>query len=286
MYPCILDNWVSGLARYGSVLCALFVLGSCGNAVLEKNTKSEVDGAFFEESDALGEKAKDHSRIVILLLGDSLTYGYDLSDPKKNAYPGVATDLLSKKGYDITLISGPGDLETFLAKNRVKNYMQAVESHDITLINASVPAVLAEFGVQALKVALKFYEEAGITHVFIALGANDGLKLVSVRLINKFINDIIKEVKYQGMKPLLGGMKMPPSDKYVHFQRYDTAGFAAIFPSLAQKHNIPLWEFILKDVALKKKYNHGDKIHPNVEGHKIIGRHFASFLQKHVLDSR
>ena len=229
-----------------------------------------------------GKKNTDQNKVVLLLLGDSLTFGFMLGQPAKHAYPAIARNLLSAKGHSITLINDPSDPFNLFQQDRVKNYVEAVESHDITLINASAPAVRAEHGVSALLAARALYEEIQITHVLLALGANEGLKRVSVSKVRSDIDNMIREVKSLGMEPLLGGMKMFPPERFPQYQEY-TPDFDAMFPDLSNKYDIPLWDFILKDVALKNEYNLVDGIHPNIEGHKIIGRYFASFLQKHLL---
>jgi acyl-CoA thioesterase-1 len=64
---------------------------------------------------------------------------------------------------------------------------------------------------------------------------------------------------------LLTGMLAPPNLG----REYGTA-FAAVFPKLAEKHDVPLYPFFLEGVAGDALLNQGDGIHPTEEGIAII----------------
>ena len=46
--------------------------------------------------------------------------------------------------------------------------------------------------------------------------------------------------------------------------------FVNAFPDLADEHNVAFLPFMLEGVALEKRYNQPDGIHPNAEGEKIM----------------
>ena len=97
------------------------------------------------------------------------------------------------------------------------------------------------------------------------MGANDGLRGLSTDLMTQNLEKSIILAKKNGIKVILAGMKIPPN----YGAEYAKA-FESSFVFLAQKHDLPFIEFLLKDVAGKAFLNQADGIHPNPEGHKII----------------
>jgi acyl-CoA thioesterase I len=60
---------------------------------------------------------------------------------------------------------------------------------------------------------------------------------------------------------LLAGMLAPPN-----LGRDYGAEFAAVFPRLAEKHDVPLYPFFLEGVAGEPDLNQRDGIHPSAAG--------------------
>ncbi|RZK82709.1 MAG: arylesterase [Pedobacter sp.] len=99
------------------------------------------------------------------------------------------------------------------------------------------------------------------------LGANDGLRGVSVTETTKNLQAIIDKVKnkYPQAKLVLTGMEVPPNmgDKYA-------SDFRAMFKSLAAKNEMTFVPFLLKNVAGIPRLNQGDGIHPTAKGQQIV----------------
>ena len=68
-------------------------------------------------------------------------------------------------------------------------------------------------------------------------------------------------------------MQLPPNMG----QDYITE-FKTIFPELAEKNNLALIPFLLKDVGGIPELNQADGIHPTVEGHKIMANNVWEVL--------
>jgi acyl-CoA thioesterase I len=64
---------------------------------------------------------------------------------------------------------------------------------------------------------------------------------------------------------LLTGMLAPPN-----LGREYGAAFEAVFPRLAQEHDVPLYPFFLDGVAGEALLNQGDGVHPTADGIAII----------------
>lgn len=109
--------------------------------------------------------------------------------------------------------------------------------------------------------------------VILELGANDGLRGLSLEQTKNNLDLIIRRLRQADVNVLLAGMKLPPN--YGH--EY-TAGFEAIFPALAEQHRIPFIPFFLDGVAASATLNQPDGIHPTAEGYRTIVEHVLKTL--------
>jgi acyl-CoA thioesterase-1 len=103
------------------------------------------------------------------------------------------------------------------------------------------------------------------SHVIVELGGNDGLRALPPEQMADNLDQIITRLKDEGIPVLLTGMLAPPNLG----REYGTA-FAAVFPRLAEKHDVPLYPFFLDGVAGDALLNQGDGIHPTAEGVALI----------------
>jgi acyl-CoA thioesterase-1 len=179
--------------------------------------------------------------IKIVILGDSLTEGYGLS--KEQAFP----HLVEKK---------------FLEKKK-----------PVEIINAGVSGSTSSGGLARVAWTLKSKPQ----FVLVALGANDGLRGLSLAELEKNLREIIQKVRAGGAKPLIAGMKMPPNYGAAY-----TKQFEQVYKDIAKKEKVPLLPFLLEGVASQTKLNLPDGIHPNEEGHKILAATIYQFLEKNL----
>ncbi len=176
----------------------------------------------------------------ILFLGDSLTAGYGVE--QEQAYPSLLKPLIATGGYP-----------------------------DVKLINAGISGSTTASALSRLK----WYKRARPDILFLALGANDGLRGLSLSAMEKHLDDTIRMALDQGMTVILAGMAIPPN----YGPEY-TRKFRQVFFSLAKKHSIVLMPFLLKDVAGLSQYNQADGIHPTAAGHRIIAANVLPYLVK------
>lgn len=108
------------------------------------------------------------------------------------------------------------------------------------------------------------------------LGANDGLRGVSVAETKKNLQSIIDKVKakYPQAKLVLAGMQVPPNMG----QEY-AAKFRDLFPELATKNKMALIPFLLEGIGGIKELNQADGIHPTAEGEKIVSENVWKVLE-------
>lgn len=179
---------------------------------------------------------------TILFLGDSLTEGLGVS--KQSAYP-----------------------------NLVQNLIQTKLNKNIKAINAGVSGSTTNDGLSRLKWYLKRKPDI----IFVALGANDGLRGLDLKQSQKNLEKIINHALKSKAKVLLAGMLIPPN----YGPKY-SQDFKEMYENIQSKYNLKFMPFLLKDVAGIQKLNQADGIHPNEKGHKIIANEVYEFLKEEL----
>ncbi len=105
----------------------------------------------------------------------------------------------------------------------------------------------------------------GAQGLLLELGANDALSALDPALVRDNLDAMLSELKDREIPVLLLGMLAPRSldDAYID-------AFDAIYPELAEQHEVPLYPCFLDGVAADPSLNQSDGLHPNAEGVKII----------------
>ena len=166
----------------------------------------------------------------ILILGDSLSAGYGLK---------------ADQGWG------------FLLQERLQQ-----EYPQYNIINESISGDTTANGLNRLPRALQRSQPA---IVIIELGANDGLRGHALSFAKKNLQKIIQSIREQTAKILLLGMRIPPN----YGKKY-TQAFAALYPDLAEQHDLILVPFMLHGVAGKPAFIQDDRLHPNAKAQPLI----------------
>ncbi|NJN37180.1 MAG: arylesterase [Nitrospiraceae bacterium] len=116
--------------------------------------------------------------------------------------------------------------------------------------------------------------------VILELGANDGLRGLSIDQTKNNLGQIVKQLKEAGAVVVLAGMKLPPN----YGEDYTTR-FEAIYPALARDYHLPFIPFFLEGVGGASSLNQADGIHPTKEGYEIVVEQVLKVL-KTVLGER
>ena len=173
--------------------------------------------------------------------------------------------LAAQQAYALTILC--------LGDSLTEGYGVAKEA---ALINAGISGSTTASGLSRLAWQLKAAKKPD--WLFLALGANDGLRGQDVKSAQKNLEKTIDAARAAGMqKIILAGIKAPPSLGQAYVRDFD-----AMFPRLAREKKVEFYPFLLEGVAAIPKYNLPDGIHPNAEGHKIIGEKVAKFLKEHL----
>lgn len=177
---------------------------------------------------------------TILFFGDSLTAGYGLSPDQ--AFPALIGKMLNDKGIETKII------------------------------NAGLSGETSAGGLTRIDWVLR----QPIDVFVLELGPNDGLRGLPLEQTEQNLQAIIDKVKakYPKARIVIAGMMVPPNMGPEYSQK-----FKAIFPRLAAKNNATLIPFLLEDVAGIESLNLDDRIHPNVEGHKIVADNIIKTIE-------
>ena len=166
----------------------------------------------------------------IVALGDSLTAGYGLADPRQN-YPSLLQQKLDADGYQYEVI------------------------------NAGVSGDTSAGGLRRLDWSLA----GDVRFVIVELGANDHLRGQPVSETRKNLDAIIRRAKARDVEVVLAGMLTTTNvgEEYVR-------EIGAMYGALAREHDVALIPFFLEGVAGVDMLNLEDRVHPNAEGTKIV----------------
>ena len=175
---------------------------------------------------------------TILFLGDSLTEGLGLEPDQ--AFPNLIEERLQAEGY-----------------------------HQITIINAGISGSTSA----SARERMQWYVRSEPDLVILALGANDGLRGLSVDNMKQNLATPIEIARSNNVRVALTGMITPPNMGPEY-----TAAFAQVFPDLASEYDLPFMPFLLQDVAAIPELNQADGIHPNLAGSRIVAENVYQFL--------
>lgn len=176
---------------------------------------------------------------TVVFLGDSLTEGLGLEDGE--AFPALVADKLAQDGMD-----------------------------HVRVINAGISGSTSASGLSRLQ----WYVRSRPDLVVLSLGANDGLRGLSIEDMKANLAETIEFARANGIRVALTGMLVPPNMGPEY-----TEAFAAVFPDLAAEYDLPFMPFLLQDVAAVPALNQADGIHPNVAGSQIVADHVYEFLK-------
>jgi acyl-CoA thioesterase-1 len=174
---------------------------------------------------------------TILFLGDSLTEGLGLEEHE--AFPSLLQ-------------------QRFNAEGRA-----------VGVLNAGISGSTSASGLSRLQ----WYIRSQPDLMVLSLGANDGLRGLSVDEMKANLARTIEFAQANGVQVALTGMLTPPNMGPEY-----TETFARVFPDLAEQYQLPFLPFLLEGVAAVPELNQGDGIHPNVAGTKIVAETLYQFL--------
>ncbi len=167
--------------------------------------------------------------VTVMVLGDSLSIGLGLAPGQ--SWPDQMGKLLQADGLDVRMV------------------------------NASVSGDTMSDGQARLGWALAENPDVCV----VALGGNDGLRMLDIKRMETALDAILSELEVRGIAIIVVGMLPSPNFGQDYFRE-----FAAVFPRRAEAHGVLLVPFLLQGVAGKAELNQPDGIHPTAKGAQIV----------------
>lgn len=177
---------------------------------------------------------------VIVAFGDSLTAGYGLENA--DAFPVRLEAELDAGGVAATVINSGVSGDTTAGGRARLDWSLPKEKPDLVILE---------------------------------LGANDGLRGVDPAETEANLDAMLAELGRRDIPVLLTGMMAPPN-----LGREYADAFNAVFPRLAEKHDVAFYPFFLDGVAADPTLNQPDGIHPNAKGVARIVERIAPYVVK------
>ncbi|WP_020558861.1 arylesterase [Thiofilum flexile] len=128
---------------------------------------------------------------------------------------------------------------------------------DIKVVNGSVSGETTSGGLTRFPAHLDTYKP---NFVILELGANDGLRGLSVKAMRSNLDQMIQMAQKSGAKVALLGMHMPANFGRLYREQYDKT-----FVDLAEQYQLPFNPFFLDGVALQEDLLLPDGLHPNAK---------------------
>ncbi len=153
--------------------------------------------------------------------------------------------------------------------NLLQDYLNSKGKH-YKVINASVSGETTRGGLTRLPRTIKKHQPS---IVIIALGGNDGLRGLPLNEFRNNLDAMISLAKSSNAKVVLNGISIPPNLGLTY-----VAEFIHVYTAAAKKHNIPLVQYMLKNVSSSASLMQDDGIHPTAEAQPIILKNVLSGL--------
>ena len=143
--------------------------------------------------------------------------------------------------------------------------------------NASVSGETTAGGLSRLPAALKQFKPS---IVVIELGANDGLRALSLDAMKTNLEKMIQASQQANAQVVLLGMFIPPN----YGPKY-TNGFKAVYLDLSEKYKTPFIPFFLDGISGHSDLVLEDGLHPNVNAQRKILENVWPTLKPLVVNS-
>lgn len=183
--------------------------------------------------------------VVLLILGDSLSAGYQLENPSQTGWVGILNEKMKNDG--------------FLDTNQV-------------ILNASVNGETTAGGLERLPGLLHTHRP---NHLMIELGANDMLRRLPASETEKNLKKMISLAQSQGVKVALLTVEMPTIASFSGSGSFDT-----IQQTVARDRNIEQIRYPLSKIFGKPDMMLNDRLHPSQKAQPVLANRLDKPIRK------
>ena len=219
------------MRRFVALACLL--LAACGEPPATQETAIANPPVASDGSVMSNEKVP-----TIVMLGDSLTAGYELSESE--ALPAVVERMLAARGVEAKIV------------------------------NAGVSGDTTADGLNRYDWSVK---GTGADLLVIALGANDFMNGLAPERPKKNLAAILDHAKADNIPAVLIGVAIPERNLSPQDQAY-----AAIYPDLAKEYGVPYMKNFMAPVAGRSDLLMEDGLHPTARGVEAMALSVTEFL--------
>jgi acyl-CoA thioesterase I len=225
--------------RLPVLLFAALLAAACGQKAPET-----LSGPVAIEADSGDPSAVTQSAPIIVMLGDSLTAGFQL--PAGAALPAALQRDFDDKGVKAKFVNAGVSGDT--TADGLQRYDWSVTGSNADLL-------------------------------VIALGANDFLNELPAATPRKNLAAILDRAKKDDLPAVLIGVTIPGDA-----QDEREAAYAAIYPDLSAQYGVPYYPNMLSAIAGKPELLLQDGVHPTSEGVEVMAAGLADFLEPLIKD--
>ncbi len=140
------------------------------------------------------------------------------------------------------------------------------------ILNASISGETTTGGLSRLPGLLERHQP---DIVLIALGANDGLRGLPLKTMQKNLRSMFQLASEAGAEVLYAGIELPRN-----YGGPFVRAFRQAQDRIAEDTRVGYLPFFLKPVALRRELFQDDGLHPTAEAQSIIADYVANFLQE------
>lgn len=133
---------------------------------------------------------------------------------------------------------------------------------DYEVVNASISGETSAGGLTRLEFLLERHDP---DRLLIILGGNDGLRALSPAQLQANLDAMIEQAQRTGVEVALMQIRLPPNLGPAYLRRFE-----AIYPTLAERHSIPLLPFFLESLFDQPGMMLDDGIHPSPSAQPLM----------------
>lgn len=221
------------------------LLVSCGSGENKEGAQADSTASVADARDSTGTISSKSDK-VILFLGNSLSAGLGVDDDA--AFPSLIQKKIDSLGWGFQVV------------------------------NAGVSGQTSSGGLSRIDWVLK----QPVDILILELGGNDGLRGISTEVTRRNLEQIIGKTRqaYPDAEIVLAGMQIPPNLGHEY-----TRDFRAVYPDIAERHDVHLIPFLLEGVGGVDSLMQADGIHPNRTGHRVVAENVWDVLKPILRDS-
>ncbi|MFP4207206.1 MAG: arylesterase [Wenzhouxiangella sp.] len=133
---------------------------------------------------------------------------------------------------------------------------------DYEVINASISGETSAGGVTRIESLLAQHDP---DRLLIILGGNDGLRALNPAQLQANLEAMIEQAQAAGVAVALMQIRLPPNLGPAYLRRFE-----AVYPTLAERHEIPLLPFFLESLFDRPGMMMDDGIHPSAAAQPLM----------------